>query len=525
MTKLRVDKRDIRYLPRLNQALTDELYRRSVLPQILFAPVLFILYLALEDAIDKRPVIGWCFLALLILEVPRAVSIMGDPWLRNRYRKPQHRLWVFIVFSGLIGSGLGAINLLVAGVANAETIMLLTFATAGFNSVGLVSMNPNLLSYFMRMLPNFGSVPIMILMGPELEHRNALLIMVLINLVTLSLMAIYVHVHVRDSMLLQYRVDDANLALAQINDELSKEVMDRIDTQKALGERNQELESLNVRLADARGQLLQSEKMASIGQLAAGIAHEINNPIAFVRSNLHSLKNYVKDIVAVIDQLGGDRGSNGTSREPSNPTANLKLGELTFLREDIPALLDESIDGAVRVERIVRDLKDFSHLDQVDWQRVDIHKGIDTTLNVAAHELKFKVDLIKHYGELPMVECLPFQINQVFLNLLINAAQSIEGRGTLTLRTGCSSEMIWVQFTDTGRGIDPAHLNRIFEPFFTTKPVGVGTGLGLSVSYSIIRNHGGRIEVDSALGRGSTFTVYLPISAKKVLSQGSALSG
>jgi signal transduction histidine kinase len=518
VTKLRIDDTDLHYLPRLNQALTDELYRRAVLPQILFTPVLFILFMALDDAIEKRSSIGWLFLSLLILEVPRALTIIGDRWVSKWYSKAHYRLWVFILFSGLIGCGLGAINLLAAKVATVEQITLLTFATAGFNSVGLVSMNPNLLSYFLRMLPNFGTVPIMILMGPEMEHRDALLTMVGINLAALSLMAIYVHVHVRDSMLLQYRVDDANLAQARINDELSVEVQERKSTESALAERNYELEALNERLADAQGQLLQSEKMASIGQLAAGIAHEINNPIAFVRSNLHSLKNYVADIVATLDQLKHQSSGGSGPPSPLGAQVNRKWSDFEFLKVDIPELLDESVEGAARVERIVRDLMDFSHLDQVDWQCVDIHKGIDTTLNVAAHELKFKVEVIKLFGELPLVECLPFQINQVFLNLLVNAAQAIEGHGTLTLRTGCNEDSIWVEFIDSGKGIEPLHLNRIFDPFFTTKPVGVGTGLGLSVSYSIIRNHGGRIEVDSTPGKGSKFTVYLPISARRSVS-------
>ena len=302
--------------------------------------------------------------------------------------------------------------------------------------------------------------------------------------------------------------------LVEANTMLERRVQERTEE---LAQRNTDLETLNERLAGTQSQLLQSEKMASIGQLAAGVAHEINNPIAFVRANLHSLEGYVADIVTsleVIEKNQNARAAAGANDDGSKPST--ALIDTRFLREDIPALLSESIDGATRIEKIVKDLKDFSHLDEADWQKVDLHKGIETTLNVATHEIKYKVDVVRHYGDLPLVECLPFQINQVLLNLLVNAAQSIEGRGTITLTTGCSEGVAWIRIADTGRGIEPAHLKRIFEPFFTTKAIGVGTGLGLSVSYSIMRKHGGSIEVSSELGEGTTFTVSLPVSAQKI---------
>ena len=148
-------------------------------------------------------------------------------------------------------------------------------------------------------------------------------------------------------------------------------------------------------------------------------------------------------------------------------------------------------------------------------QDVDFHQGLDSTLNVAAHELKYKADVVKEYGRLPRIECLPFQLNQVFLNLLVNAAHAIERRGTITIRTGCDGQDIWLQFSDTGKGIEPENLKRIFEPFFTTKPVGVGTGLGLAVSYTIIKKHGGSIVAESVVDQGTTFTIRLPIKGNK----------
>jgi len=187
--------------------------------------------------------------------------------------------------------------------------------------------------------------------------------------------------------------------------------------------------------------------------------------------------------------------------------------ELEFLKEDIPVLMRESKQGIVRVRQIVQDLKDFSRADtNQDWQWADLHAGIDSTLNVIAGEVKYKADLVKAYGDIPDIQCLPSQINQVVMNLVVNAAQAMgEARGCITIRSGVAGEQVWLEVADNGSGIPPQTLQRIFEPFFTTKPVGQGTGLGLSLSYGIVQKHGGRIEVDSVVGQGTTFRVTLPI--------------
>jgi signal transduction histidine kinase len=294
--------------------------------------------------------------------------------------------------------------------------------------------------------------------------------------------------------------------------QLSEQISVRQLVEVALQQRNTELESLNSKLAGTQSQLLQSEKMASVGQLAAGVAHEINNPIGYVHSNLTSLTRYVRNIFSILqayEQL--EKAVGGTVPELVSVTALKKSIELDFVREDIVNLLAESVEGVTRVEKIVKDLKDFSRVDEAEWQQADIHEGINSTLNVVAHELKYKGNLVKEYGDLPPIQCLPFQLKQVFMNLLVNAAHAIEQRGTITIRTGRDGDYVWVTIADTGHGIDPRHLNRIFEPFFTTKPVGVGTGLGLSVSYSIIKKHNGTLDVASELGKGTTFTIRLPI--------------
>ncbi|MHA3736492.1 ATP-binding protein [Pseudomonas sp. Eth.TT006] len=260
------------------------------------------------------------------------------------------------------------------------------------------------------------------------------------------------------------------------------------------------------------GQLVQSEKLASLGQLAAGVAHEINNPIGFVASNLRTLDGYFQQLLEMLDVYH-------TASQTMAPDTQAQLQQLRektevdYLREDVPALIRESQDGIGRVGQIVKDLKDFSRVDnQQQWQFADLQHGIDSTLNIVASELKYKADVVKEYQPMPQVECLPSQINQVVMNLVVNAAQAMgPERGTITLRTGQQDEMAWIEVADNGCGIAQETLQKIFDPFFTTKPVGQGTGLGLSLSYGIVKKHGGQITVNSAPGAGTTFRVELPL--------------
>jgi signal transduction histidine kinase len=300
--------------------------------------------------------------------------------------------------------------------------------------------------------------------------------------------------------------------------ELREQITVREGIELVLKQRNTDLQATNQKLAGTQSQLLQSEKMASVGQLAAGVAHEINNPIGFVRSNLTSLKGYMRDVFGLLNayEESVERSLAADDASVLRIRALKASIDLDHLCSDIPALLAESLGGISRVAAIVKDLKDFSHVNEAEWQESDLHQGLESTLNVAAHELKYKAEVVKEYGQLPLIECLPFQLNQVFLNLLVNAAQAIEQRGTITIRTGSDDGEIWLQFSDTGRGIAPENLKRIFEPFFTTKPVGMGTGLGLSVSYGIIEKHGGSIEATSQVNQGTTFTIRLPIKARKL---------
>jgi two-component system NtrC family sensor kinase len=286
--------------------------------------------------------------------------------------------------------------------------------------------------------------------------------------------------------------------VAQANEQLQSAL-------KALSSKQTEQDQLLRKLETANSQLLQSEKMAAIGQLAAGVAHEINNPIGYVFSNLKTLDGYVRDLLKIIDAVEGVASLD----ELRQLKRNL---EYDYIRGDVAALISESEDGIDRVKRIISALKDFSHIEEDEFRPADLHRGLDTTLNVVNNELKYKAEVIKEYGELPEVECIQSQINQVVMNLLVNAAHAIEQFGRITLRTGRAEDQVWIEVEDNGGGIEPKLLNRIFEPFFTTKPVGKGTGLGLALSYNIMQKHSGSIEVHSEVGVGTRFRLNLPIT-------------
>ncbi|HEX6834507.1 MAG TPA: ATP-binding protein [Rudaea sp.] len=281
---------------------------------------------------------------------------------------------------------------------------------------------------------------------------------------------------------------------------------------RELQSRNTELEAANAKIRGTQEQLIQTEKLASIGQLAAGVAHEINNPMGYVHSNLETLVTYSQHLLALVEAY--DHELHKAAREESLAEIRemRRRFDFEFLRTDLPQLLAESREGAERVRKIIQDLKDFSRSDASNaWVTVDLHRGLDSTLNIVWNELKYKARIVKNYDELPPVRCIPSELNQVFLNVLVNAGQAIEHNGIITISTMVEGDYVVVAIGDDGVGIPEAMLPRIFDPFFTTKPVGKGTGLGLSISYGIIKKHGGSIEVSSASGQGTLFRILLPI--------------
>lgn len=293
---------------------------------------------------------------------------------------------------------------------------------------------------------------------------------------------------------------------------IEKDITERMQTEVELKQGYDDLRMLNTQLQKAQHQILQSEKMASIGMLTAGVAHEINNPIGYLSSNLGVLNNYLHELLHIIAVYEAAEGSlAGEAAWIAVRQAREKV-DLVFLKSDVVQLMVESREGVSRVKKIVQDLKDFSRIDSSNkWQWANLQHGLDATLNIVQNELRYKAEIVKEYGNLPEVECLPSQLNQVFLNILINASHAIEQQGKIFIRTGTEGEQVWIEIEDTGSGIAPENLNRIFDPFFTTKPIGTGTGLGLSLSYGIVQKHRGCIKVNSEPGKGTRFRIWLPI--------------
>jgi len=291
---------------------------------------------------------------------------------------------------------------------------------------------------------------------------------------------------------------------------------------------NQELEQVNRNLNDRvqlqTAMLIQSEKMASIGILAAGVAHEINNPISFINGNLATLDKYrerINGLFSLYRQLEIDLNS------AAHPRIQTRLKEIDafktrqkidYMMTDMGDLVAESREGAERIRKIVMDLRTFSRVDQSEYKPADLHQIIDSTLNMIANEMKYHAEIVKQYGNIPPIKCFPQKLSQVFMNLLINAVQAINDKGVITIETRFlkegrrrGDEQVKISISDNGCGIAEENLKKLFDPFFTTKPVGKGTGLGLSISYDIIKAHGGEISVQSQLGVGSTFCVTLPL--------------
>lgn len=268
--------------------------------------------------------------------------------------------------------------------------------------------------------------------------------------------------------------------------------------------------------------LLQSEKMASIGQLAAGVAHEINNPTGFVSSNLKTLLDYQKDIGELTQEYGqlvrdlnevasADGLPPAIKEKVKSVLALEKELDIGYILDDARDLVDECAEGMGRIKKIVLDLKDFAHPGENELQTVDINNGIESTLNVVWNELKYKATVKKEYGDIPPVECYAQQLNQVFMNLLVNAAQAIEKQGDITIATHADNGSVQIDISDNGSGIPEENLAKVFDPFFTTKEVGKGTGLGLHMAYNIIQKHAGTIEAKSTVGEGTTFTIRIPV--------------
>lgn len=293
---------------------------------------------------------------------------------------------------------------------------------------------------------------------------------------------------------------------------LIHEIQQRQDAEIELCQALDEQRGLNAKLTQARDQLIQSEKLVSMGQIAAGVAHEINNPIGFIGSNLSTLENYAGELIALLNTYESCHPYIKKNSDLYLAVSKARAAaDIDYLKTDISSLLAESLEGITRVKRIVKDLKDFSRSDDGVREQADLNHELERTLNIVNNQLKYHTKLVKKLQPLPLVECVPAQINQVFLNILVNAGQAIAQEGIITLSTQALADEVCISISDTGSGMTDEQKTRLFEPFYTTKPRDKGTGLGLSVSWGIISKHGGRIEVDSVLGTGTSFRIYLPL--------------
>lgn len=286
----------------------------------------------------------------------------------------------------------------------------------------------------------------------------------------------------------------ANLNLASTNDELHKTVAD---------------------LKAAQEQLVQSEKMASLGQLTAGIAHEINNPINFVSANIQPLKDDISDIVNFINRYDEIIKDKGLENDFSELKKIKQDAGIDITKQEINDLLKGMADGAMRTAEIVKGLRNFSRLDQNVFKKASINDSLDSTLTLLHNSYKNRIEIVRNYGDLPEVDCFPGQINQVFMNILSNAVQAIPDEGKIFIKTWQEKDMVNISILDTGSGMTEEVKRKIFDPFFTTKEVGKGTGLGLSISFGIVQKHNGSIEVNSKQGEGSEFVIRIPVTQKQ----------
>ena len=315
------------------------------------------------------------------------------------------------------------------------------------------------------------------------------------------------------------KLENLFISLRIKNDELHQQNEEIVTQKDNLALLNHELEKqkfeLNKTLEEltqAQTHLVQSEKMASLGQLTAGVAHELNNPINFVSASIKPLQRNVEDLLSLLDKyqsvvdekkLSGDFGE----------VEDMKVSvDLDYLIQETQKLFKGIVEGSSRSMQIVKDLRTFSRMDENEFKPVDIHDGIDSTLLLVHHKMQNRIKVHKNYGKIPHVECLPGKLNQVFMNILTNSIQAMEGEGEIFIETGQLENTVRISFKDSGTGMPPEVRDHIFEPFFTTRAVGEGTGLGLSISYSIIEEHAGTIEVFSEPGEGTEFVITLPLS-------------
>lgn len=414
----------------------------------------------------------YCILDKLVIF---ALGLMGL-FLSRKILHPQYAraiisLILLVVSLGIIFDDVsrGDVSLTVGYLV---LVMLVAVGTVPFRPWQVFLLGFSIVSLFYFSLrfipPMFGEEPL----NPYTEHFAFL------TMVTLVCTSITIIIYL--SRYLMYRSRQKETALRQ-----------------AIAQKAEELEELYLNLRQTQAQLVQSEKMAALGNLIAGIAHEINTPMGAVNSMFDT-------IYRAIGKLKGYIGSDSFEGHKEKESIDRIFKTMEESKEVIQT-------GSDRVINIVSRLRSFIHLDEAEVKKVDIHQGIEDTLVLLQHEMQDNISVVRNFGEIPPFSCYPRQLNQVFLNVLLNGIQAIEGEGTITITTRQKNGHIYISFADDGIGIEKENINKVFDPGFTTKGVGVGTGMGLSICYRIIENHGGEIELKSEPGKGSNFTIVLPL--------------
>ncbi len=332
------------------------------------------------------------------------------------------------------------------------------------------------------------------------QVRNYLILS--FGLLTILIIVILSRYHIKKMANIKLRKQNKEISvqkdyLAKLNDEL--------ENQKS------ELNNTLKHLTQAQTQLVQSEKMASLGQVTAGVAHELNNPLNFISASISPLQRNMEDLLTILNKYEEVVDEKDLSKRFSIVEEYKESLDYSFLVNETKDLLKGINEGASRSEHIVKDLRTFSRLDENEFKGVNIHEGIDSTLLLLSNKLKDRITIHKYYGELPHIECLPGKLNQVFMNILMNSILAIEDKGEISITTVHDGDHATIRIKDNGRGMSSEVRKHIFEPFYTTRAVGKGTGLGLSISYSIVEEHNGTIEVESSPGEGSEFILTFPI--------------
>ncbi|MEA3221569.1 MAG: ATP-binding protein, partial [Thermodesulfobacteriota bacterium] len=289
-----------------------------------------------------------------------------------------------------------------------------------------------------------------------------------------------------------------------------QDITERKRAEERIKQANKELQAALNELKETQAYLIQQEKMSSIGYLAAGMAHEINNPLGFIKSNLNTFKRYMEYTKGFLGFIK-ESTLNTSPAEKKGIEDAWSKNKIGMILEDSDDLLSESMDGTDRIREIVANLKEFSHIDKPDLTEISLKEMLDTVVDIVKQNLSDHIDIVKDYGDIPLIDGYGTQLSQAFMAILTNAAQAIEGSGTVTIKTRGAKDSVQVIISDTGCGIPEEVLSKIFDPFFTTKDVGKGKGLGLNATYRIISSHGGKIDTETKVGKGTTFTITLPV--------------